>query len=69
MKSKLIYIREDEQVVPNSSVDYCVNKCISKEKIRRIINECQEQLGETHSGIRAFATLLKQKLEIGEETK
>jgi hypothetical protein len=67
---KIVCIDEKkEEIVPKSFSDYCLNKCISKQKIRRIINECQEQLGETHSGIRAFATLLKQKLEIGEETK
>jgi hypothetical protein len=67
---KIVCIDEKkEEIVPKSFSDYCVNYCISKDKIRIAINECQAQLGEEHSGIRAFATLLKQKLEIGEETK
>ena len=58
------WLKFNETVVTKSFVDYCVKDCISKDKVRIAINECQAQLGEKHSGIRAFATLLKENLEL-----
>ena len=56
------WLNEDDTIITKSLLNHYTNNCISKDKIIRIIDECQEQLGETHSGIRAFATLLKEKL-------